>query len=63
MGDFFQSMGVRGSEEQEWEGTILSEMGKGSDRVFCRNVPKEYYSKRFRKVIIPEGLGSVMFDL
>ena len=63
VGDFYQNISVGGSKEKEWEGTILSELRKVSNGVLCRNVPKEYYSERFQKVIIPKGLGFVMSDL
>ena len=33
----------------------------GNERVSFRNIPKQYYSERFRKVLIPEGWGFMMF--
>ena len=47
LGDFYQSISVGGNEKQEWEGTVLSELGKGSERGLFLNVPKEHNSERF----------------
>ena len=44
-GRFLSKYQCWGSEEQEWEGTILSKLGKGSERVLFQKVLKEYYSE------------------